>query len=404
MMTRTFLLTASLFCALRLFNPNLGLAYEAAIGETVAAISPGIENARLKTVAVVDFTDLQGCASELGRLVAEDLSIALAQASTDFQVIDRTHLKAILAEHKLNSSGLIDPNTAKQLGSIAGVNALVTGTITPFGRFVKITVKVIDTQSAHILAASSSQVQRTQALEELLSAVLPGGCGGNGVATNPEVSNSGHEPRQPLLVSSEGFDLQLTGCGYSAGQLLCTVLITNRREDRRMGCSDARFIDMKGGEFKVERAEPRWAEYARDVPMRSSLLFDRVSQVDELALLEIRCAGRGARNVRAQWRNIRLASSARRGQVRGSPGNSIKAESVPQVFQVIYDQLGMFAFAAESALAPRGRAKASRHCKGLLSVSVDRVAFDGQNCKRMRQFDYHSSAIKEVTAVRLKVE
>src|SRR5437588_6302133 len=80
-----------------------------------------------KRVAVVDFTDLQGNVTELGRFLAEELSGALVNDSRGFRVIDRAHLKAILQEHKLAATGIIDPQTARQLGKIASVDTLVTG-------------------------------------------------------------------------------------------------------------------------------------------------------------------------------------------------------------------------------------------------------------------------------------
>src|SRR5437899_296918 len=49
-----------------------------------------------KTVAVVDFTDLQGNVTELGRYLAEEFSTALVEEPRSFDVIDRIHLKVIL--------------------------------------------------------------------------------------------------------------------------------------------------------------------------------------------------------------------------------------------------------------------------------------------------------------------
>ena len=54
-----------------------------------------------KSVAVVDFTDLQGNVTELGRYLAEQMSVALALTDQGIEVIDRNHLKAILQENKL---------------------------------------------------------------------------------------------------------------------------------------------------------------------------------------------------------------------------------------------------------------------------------------------------------------
>src|SRR4051812_16389031 len=63
-----------------------------------------------KKVTVIDFADLQGGTAELGRYVAEQLTVNLVMtAKREFSVLDRANLKSILAEHKLTASGLVDP-------------------------------------------------------------------------------------------------------------------------------------------------------------------------------------------------------------------------------------------------------------------------------------------------------
>ncbi len=145
------------------------MAYEGEIKNLSATMSEKIATAGKKTVAVIDFTDLQGNVTELGRFLAEELSITLADAGEGFEIVDRTHLKAILQEHKLSTTGLIDPQVARKLGQIAGVDALVTGTITPFGDSIRVAVKVLDTITAKVVSASSANIARTKAIEELLS-------------------------------------------------------------------------------------------------------------------------------------------------------------------------------------------------------------------------------------------
>jgi len=158
---------------------NISMAYEKEINSISASMSENIANAGKKMIAVVDFTDLQGNVTELGRFIAEEFSVALAGAGKGFEVIDRTHLKSIIAEHKLSSTGIIDPQTARKLGQIAGVDALITGTITPFGDSVRISVKILDTATAKVIGASSGDIAKTKAIEELLrkgiDTVLPSG-------------------------------------------------------------------------------------------------------------------------------------------------------------------------------------------------------------------------------------
>src|ERR1700733_16261592 len=97
-----------------------------------STISQHISSSGRKSAAVVDFTDLDGTPTKLGRFLAEEFSDALFSQASNFDVVDRTHLKALLQEHKLATTGLIDPATARELGRLAGVETLVTGTLTPF--------------------------------------------------------------------------------------------------------------------------------------------------------------------------------------------------------------------------------------------------------------------------------
>ena len=107
----------------------LGLAEMCAaqdLQSMASTISQRIAASGRKSVAVTDFTDLDGRPTKLGRFLAEEFSDALFSQAKGFDVIDRTHPKAILQEHKLATTGLIDPATARKLGQIAGVETLVT--------------------------------------------------------------------------------------------------------------------------------------------------------------------------------------------------------------------------------------------------------------------------------------
>ena len=152
-----------------LLHCPFSFAYEEEIKDISANMAGKIADAGKKTIAVADFTDLQGNVTELGRFLAEEFSVALAGAGTKFEVVDRIHLKSIIMEHKLSATGMIDPKTARKLGKIAGVQALITGTVTPFGDNVRITVKILDTETAKIIGASTANIAKTKAIEELLA-------------------------------------------------------------------------------------------------------------------------------------------------------------------------------------------------------------------------------------------
>jgi len=151
----------SLFFVLTLSTQLYLFSYEKEIKNISQELAKKIEEAGKKSIAVVDFNDLQGNITELGRFLAEEFSTALVTTGKGFEVVDRTHLKSILAEHKLSFTGLIDPQTARKLGRIAGVEAIVIGTITPFGDSVRISVKVLVTDTAKVVTASTGNIAKT---------------------------------------------------------------------------------------------------------------------------------------------------------------------------------------------------------------------------------------------------
>jgi curli biogenesis system outer membrane secretion channel CsgG len=122
-----------------------------------------------KKVAVLDFTDLQGGSSELGKYIAEQLTVNLVMGKRDFSVLDRANLKSILAEHKLTATGLVDPENAKKLGMFAGVDALILGTIIPKGTNTTLNAKIITTDTAEIVGAARAEFMTDNNVQQLMS-------------------------------------------------------------------------------------------------------------------------------------------------------------------------------------------------------------------------------------------
>jgi TolB-like protein len=184
-------------------SPQLSFPYEKEIKNISSLLSENILKTGKKTVAVVDFTDLQGNVTELGRFLAEELSVALSEAGKGFEVVDRTHLKSLLKEHQLAQTGLIDPKTARKLGEIAGVQGLITGTITPFGDSIRVAVKVLDTETAKVIAGSRADIAKTKAIEELLA---------KGIETSPTITSEASPPlspqtKRPVLKKDRAVDI-----------------------------------------------------------------------------------------------------------------------------------------------------------------------------------------------------
>lgn len=307
-----------------LANAHFSVAYEKEINNLSISMAEKIATSGKKTIAVVDFTDLQGNVTELGRFLAEEFSAALVDTGKGFEVVDRIHLKSILKEHKLSATGLIDPTTARKLGKIAGVDAIVTGTITPFGERVRVSVKVLATDTAKIICASRGNIPKTKAIEELLA---------KGIETGIEAAAPGTTPAKPKekryaaiqKVEANNFTFELQECKMSGTNITCKLLITNNDQDRELTVNPHRFIgghwrnlsrifDDSGNIYEAtqvqignQRGRKAKLMLISDVPTRLILNFEEVSpQARRISLLEPGCEYKH-KELKAELRNIPLS-------------------------------------------------------------------------------------------------
>jgi len=230
-----------------LLSNSFSIAYEREIKSLSSAMSENIARAGKKTIAVVDFIDLQGNVTELGRFLAEEFSVALSGTEKGFEVVERTQLKAILKEHKLVLTGIIDPSTAKKLGQIVGVDALITGTITPFGDTVRVAAKVLDTASGKVIAASSGDIAKTKAIEELLA---------RGIETSQSFRQEPSAPSYaPSSKSKKVGDMVVTmkKIVIAKNQLMVALDFFNQSDKEfrlARGGEEPQLVDEKGNIFK----------------------------------------------------------------------------------------------------------------------------------------------------------
>lgn len=314
---KSFCLVYVVVISVFLSYPYVAEAYEKEINNLSSAMAEKIAKADKNRVAVVDFTDLQGNVTEFGRFIAEEFSVALASAGKGFTVIDRTHLQSILKEHELSQTGLIDPQTARELGKITGVEALITGTITPFGENVRLAIKILDTTTAEVIDAQRGNIPKTQAIEELLGRGIESGA----LATPETTTTPPKATAQPTTaqqsVDMEGFIFAQPRCERSGEkEVICQALITSNNEDKKLTIYRAsRIIDNLGNgyESKYIRLGEEGYTFQIDnllvagIPMKASLTFREVaSQAEMIALLEFICKS-AKKDFRAQLRNIPLS-------------------------------------------------------------------------------------------------
>jgi len=116
-------------------------------------VASSINDSTIVKVAVWDFTDLSGAITTLGKYISEETTINLVNVGMGYDVMNRNHLAQIMQEHKLKSDGLIDNATAKQLGKLAAVDAIVIGSVTVLNEKIEITMQVLETETAKTIAA-----------------------------------------------------------------------------------------------------------------------------------------------------------------------------------------------------------------------------------------------------------
>ena len=172
--------------------------------------------AQKKRVAVMNFeygTVSSGVAAvfgtnvDIGKGIADMLVEKLVQGG-QYTVIERKALDKVLAEQNFSNSDRADPSSAAKLGRVLGVDAIVIGSITQFGRddkatnlggfgrsiggigiggvgkreskaVVAISSRIISTETAEILAVATGKGESSRSGTSLLGAGgSSGGAGG----------------------------------------------------------------------------------------------------------------------------------------------------------------------------------------------------------------------------------
>jgi TolB-like protein len=133
-------------------------------------ISDGLTENQKKTIAVVEFVDLEGRVTNFGRFVAEELITRLYQ-TRKFKVIERQLLNKIVAEQKLSLGGMIDQASAQKLGKLLGVDAIASGTVTDLGKSLRVNARLISTNTGEVFAVAAAEIVKGDSVNALMGAI-----------------------------------------------------------------------------------------------------------------------------------------------------------------------------------------------------------------------------------------
>ena len=112
-----------------------------------------------RRIAVVDFSDVNRQISPAGAAIAEILVGELFKTGR-FDIVERKLLSAVLEQHKLNMTGMVNESTARKVGKLLGVDCIVTGTLIDLGSVVNVNARTIDIETGSIAATTSVDVAR----------------------------------------------------------------------------------------------------------------------------------------------------------------------------------------------------------------------------------------------------
>ena len=173
--------------------------------------------AKKKRVAVMNFdygtvrttvAQIFGTDQDVGKGICDMLVEKLVNGG-QYSVIERAALDKILKEQNFSNSDRADANSAAKIGAILGVDAIIIGSITQFGRddqhtnvggggyglgkfglggvgtskskaVVAISARVINTSTAEIMAAVTGKGESSRGSTSLIGAGAGGGGGGGG--------------------------------------------------------------------------------------------------------------------------------------------------------------------------------------------------------------------------------
>lgn len=140
------------------------MAATLALGATLALAAPLAAQDK-PTLAVLDLQDggsIGPDAQDLSRLGVGLAMMLTTEMSRNDRVtmVERDQIQDIVAEHRLNLSGMVDPSTAAEVGRLLGAKYVLLGGFTDVFSNLRIDVRVVDVETGRIIRAQEQTSER----------------------------------------------------------------------------------------------------------------------------------------------------------------------------------------------------------------------------------------------------
>jgi TolB-like protein len=116
------------------------------------------------TIAILDFSNINGKKSVLGRYLAEQTSNNLFRNS-DLKFVERAQINKAIEEMNFGMSGFVSDASAVQIGHLVGASAVVVGTLTKVGNKISISLKIIETKTGKLLSSGTTEIEGQEYIE-----------------------------------------------------------------------------------------------------------------------------------------------------------------------------------------------------------------------------------------------
>jgi hypothetical protein len=291
------------------------------VDDLAAKLAKSYGDGKRGKVAIVPLRELGGGENLLGTYIAETLTNSFFDVGYR-DIVERQMLDRALKELKLSLTGMIDADSAKQIGKFLHADLVVGGTMTDLTGEVSVNCRIFSVETGQVVAVATTKIVKDDNVKTMLAkgAAAAGGSRENGAP------GAEPEPAGETAQESQGISFRLKSCTHRGTTVDCELLVTALDNDSQIIVSRmSRLIDAQGNETKTsvlsfsgsdsnpvlsERVGGFGLELVSGVGRTGRLRFEGVEVAGgQVPLIEIRFSGitRGEmRDGRIQFRNVRV--------------------------------------------------------------------------------------------------
>ncbi len=120
----------------------------------------------IRRIAVIDFVDIDGRVTELGRYLSSKIMVHIPKMSK-LIVVQRGHVEKALMESKISPKESYSLEETKELGKILAVDGIVFGKIVDLGTNIDVDLKLIDTKTGDLVSTATESLVRSKYAVEM---------------------------------------------------------------------------------------------------------------------------------------------------------------------------------------------------------------------------------------------